>query len=114
MNIWTKLSEVNVQEKQRFASLFAEIVHTVQNSKYTLTIGEKEEQDHVIVQEENRADSHFISIVPKEVFPLFKEMQKKAPQQFLGYSILAGKKEGKDVRVTCFGVPCNLLAKALI
>ena len=113
MSIWTKLSEVNVQNKERFAGLFKEIVNQVQQGQFVLSEGEKEGDDHYVVQETSRANSHFISIVPKEVYPLFKEMQGKAPNQFLGYSVLAGS-NGKDVRVTCFGVPCNLLAKALI
>lgn len=114
MSIWTKLSEVDVQEKEKFASLFSEIVRSVQKGTFEYVVGEEEKEGFFIVQEDNRAESHFISIVPKEVYPLFKEMQEKAPNQFLGYSVLAGKKDGKDVRVTCFGVPCNLLGKALI
>ena len=59
-------------------------------------------------------NSYFLHIVPKEVYNLFKEMQIKAKNQFLGFSVLVGRFNDKDVRVNCFGVKCNLLGKSLL
>ena len=59
-------------------------------------------------------NSYFIHIVPKQVYALFKEMQEKAPNSVLGFSVLAGKYKSRDVRVSCFGIECSLLGKSLI
>lgn len=115
MNIWDKLEKTNIKEKEKFAKIFAELVNDIRSNNYNFspnTIIDKGE--YFIVNEENRQNSFFITIVPKEVYPLFKEMQEKAPNEFIGFSILCGKKQEKDIRATCFGVPCSLLAKSLI
>ena len=113
MNIWDKLSQVNITDKERFQSLFSETVKKVQNNEFTLVHGETEKEGYYIVIEESRMNSYFVHIVPKQVYSLFKEMQTTAPQQFLGFSVLAGKHNNKDVRVSCFGVKCSLLGKSL-
>ena len=113
MSIWTKLSQVNLENKEKFQKVFAETVKKIQNNTFSLNIGEVENDDYYIVVEENRMNSCFVHVVPKQVYALFKEMQQKAPNEMLGFSVLAGKKNGKDVRVSCFGVQCNLLGKAL-
>jgi len=33
--------------------------------------------------------------------------------QFLGFSVVAGKYKNKDVRVSCFGVECGKLGRSL-
>ena len=114
MNIWNKLSQVNIKNKEKYTKLFFEIVNKVRNNQYNLKEGIEEKEDYYIVNEENRNNSFFVHIVPKEVFDLFKEMQEKAPNEFLGFSVLAGKKKNKDVRVSCFGVECNIVGKSLL
>ncbi len=113
MDIWNRLAQINIKNKKRFQNLFSEIVSEFQAGKFNLTIGEIENTDYFTVIEDNRMDSYFIHIVPKEIYGLFKEMQ-KIPNSFLGFSVLAGSHNNKDVRVSCFGVQCSLLGKALI
>jgi len=113
MNIWDKLSEVDIKNKERFQKLFSEMIAKIQKNKFPIKIGEIEKEDYYIVVEENRANSYFVHIVPKQVYGLFKEMQKEAPYQFLGFSVVAGKYNNKDVRISCFGVQCSLLGKSL-
>jgi hypothetical protein len=113
MKLWDKLLQADVKDKARFQNLFSETVGAVGAGNFPLNAGETEYSDYWIVIEEDRVASHFIHIVPKEVYALFKEMQASAPNDMLGFSVLAGKHEGKDVRVSCFGVQCNLLGKSL-
>lgn len=113
MNIWDKLSKVNIENKERFQKLFYEIVNKIKNNQFLLKIGEVAKEDYHIIIEENRMNSYFVHIVPKQVYSLFKEIKAKAPDQFLGFSIIAGKYNNKEVRVSCFGVQCNLLGKSL-
>jgi len=113
-NIWDKLGKTNIKQKEKFAKIFADLVKDIRLDNYNFSANTVDKGDYFIIHEENRQNSFFISIVPKEVYPLFKEMQEKAPNQFLGFSVLCGKKQEKDIRVTCFGVPCSLLAKSLI
>jgi len=71
-----------------------------------------EKGDYFIIVESNRMNSYFVHIVPNQTYELFKEMQKT--DQFLGFSVVAGKYKRKDVSVSCFGVDCSTLGKALI
>jgi len=113
MQIWDKLLQVNLDNKEKFQRLFFETVDKVKRGDFALKVGETVKEDYYIVVEENRMDSYFVHIVPKQVYALFKEMQAKMPDEFMGYSVLAGKFNDKNVRVSCFGVQCNLLGKAL-
>lgn len=112
MNIWDKLSEINIKDKEKYQKLFSEVVSKIRFGRFEINIGEVEKEDYFIVTEENRMNAYFVHIVPKEVYSLFKEMQASAPNEFLGFSVLAGKFNGRDVRVSCFGVPCGNLGKA--
>ena len=112
MNIWDELSKVDIEDKARFQELFSDVVSKIKNNEFELKIGEKEKEDYYMVIEENRMVGYFVHIVPKEVYWLFKKMQET--NQFLGFSVVAGKYRNKDVRVSCFGVQCNLLGKSLI
>jgi len=66
-----------------------------------------------VIVETNRLRSYFVHIVPEESYNLFKEISQKAPQQFLGFSVFVKKYHDKDVRVSCFGIPCSLLVSFL-
>lgn len=114
MNIWNKLLQTNITNKERFENIFLETVENVQAGKFDLKIGERENSDHFVVVEENRFESYFIHIVPKEIYKLFKEIQAKAQNDFLGFSVLAGNRNNKPIRVSCFGVQCGLLGKSLL
>lgn len=105
MNVWDKLSQLNIPNKDKFQALFSDIVGKVQKKEFDLTIREEDNSDHYIIVEE-RLDSIFVHIVPKEAYELFKQMPKN---EFIGFSVMAGN----NVRVSCFGVECNLLGKSL-
>jgi len=113
MKIWDKLLEVGIDNKERYEKIFSETIEKIRNNDFPIKIGELEREDYYIVTEESRMDSLFIHIVPKQVYNLFKEMQKLAPNEFLGFSILIGKYGEKDIRVSCFGVECSVLGKGL-
>jgi len=114
VNLWDELAQLKVQNAERYATLFARIVHDAKLFRYDLHEEMKTYDDHVIVCERNRAGSSFIHLVPKEAFPLFRKMQINHSNEFLGFSVLCGRRHNQDLRVSCFGVPCNMLSKALI
>lgn len=109
MNIWDKLLEVDVKNKEKFVKIFSDVVKMIGEGIFDFK--EKKEDNYSIVIEENRVGSYFVHIVPDEVLELFKEMKKI--EGFLGFSVLAGKYKNKDVRVSCFGIECNKLGKGL-
>lgn len=113
MNIWDKLLQVNIENKERFERLFSETVDKVRKNSFSITVGEVEKEDYYIVIEETRMDGYFVHIVPKQVYNLFKEMQLRIKNQSIGFSVVAGEYAGKNVRVSCFGVRCDLLGKSL-
>jgi hypothetical protein len=105
--MWEKLEKVNVGNKERYLELFKEIIKKVEVKNYDFK--DVEGEDYYIVNEENRKESRFVHIVPKELINLFNEIKDKAPDEFLGFTVLVG-----DVRVSCFGIPCSELSKAII
>lgn len=111
--VWDKLEKIKIKNKKKSIEAFLKIVKDVQTNVYNFQAGEIKEKDYVIVHETNRMDSFFIHVVPKETYKIFKDLQKKEPQSFLGFSILAGKLGDRDVRVSCFGIPQSDLTPAL-
>jgi len=112
MSLRNELTHLDIKKKSRYLKLFTSIISRVQKNKFPIKPGVKEYKEHVIVTEESRMDSYFIHIVPKSAVYLFREMIKQPG--FLGFSVLAGKHKEKDVRVSCFGVECSDLGKALL
>lgn len=111
-NIWKKLEKIDIKEK--FAKIFADLVKSISSNNYDFSAGKvTDEGAYFIINEENRQNNFFITIVPKEVYPIFKEMQEKAPNEFLGFSVLCEKKQEKEIRVTCLDIPYSLLANSL-
>jgi len=106
---WNKLNNLEIENKERYVQLFSNIVNKIRNYEYDFEPGLKEESDHFLVHEENQVFGPMVHIVPKPAFDLFKEMKSKDPNQLLGFSVLANK----TTRVSCFGIPCNLLAKSI-
>jgi len=113
MNIWEKLSRVNIVNKELYQRVFVETFKKIQKNSFSLEIGETRKKDYTIIVESDRMNSLFVHIVPNQLYDLFREMQRTAPNEVLGFSVLAGKKEGKEVRVSGFGIRCDLLGKAL-
>lgn len=111
MNIWDKLLKVNVKDKDYFKKEFYNYIEEIKKDDFILKIGEIENKNYYIITEENRMNSYFIHIVPKQIYILFKEMQKKTPNQFLGYTVLVKQYNNKDLRISCFGVECHKLSK---
>lgn len=112
--IWDKIEKIKIKNKKKSIDVFMKIIKDVQTNVYNFQAGEIKEKDYTIVHETNRMDSFFIHVVPKEAYKIFKNLQKKEPQSFLGFSILAGKIGDRDVRVSCFGIPTNDLTNALL
>ena len=111
MKIWDELLQLDIKNKERFQDLFSYYVDEVKEGRLILQTREEDKEDYSLVTEENRLGSYFVHIVPKEAYALFKKMP---TNQFLGFSVVAGKYNNKDVRVSCFGVECGKLGKALI
>lgn len=109
MKPFDKLSELKIENKEFFATLFKGIVNKVQNNEFKIEFGEKEYSTHYIITDK-RLDSIFINIVPKQAYTLFIQM----PKTFTGFTVLTGKHNNQEVRVSCFGIECSILAKSLI
>ena len=105
--MWEKLGRVNIKNKERYLELFKGLIKKIQKNKYNFE--DEKGEDYYIINEENRKSSKFVHIVPKELISLFNEMKEKAPDEFLGFTILIN-----NVRVSCFGIPCSELTKAII
>ena len=108
MTILDKISEINIKDKKYYCKVFSEIIKQIKENNFEFEEGIFERDKYYLINENNRKNSKVVSIVPKEVFKLFKELQVKAPNDFLGYTVLIN-----DIRITGFGIPCNLLAKSL-
>lgn len=113
MKVWDKISQLSIENPHRFKSCFQNIVQQIQEDIFDLTVREKKEKEFFLIVENNRLNSYFVHIVPFEAYDLLKEIARTAPQQFLGFSIFIKKYEDKDIRVSCFGIPCSLLTNFL-
>jgi len=113
MKIWEKISNIQIENPDRFKTIFKETLKNGKDGLFKFKYLEHKEGDYYIIVETDRLNSYFIHIVPEEVYNLFKEISLSEPQQFLGFSILIGKHNGKDVRLSCFGIPCNKLINFL-
>ena len=105
--MWEKLEKVNIKNKERYIQLFKDLISKLKSGSYNFK--NNDGGDYYIINEENRKGSKFVHIVPKELMNLFNEMKEKVPDEFLGFTILIN-----DIRVSCFGIPCSELTKAII
>ena len=105
--MWEKLGKVNIENKQRYLKLFKELIGKIQEDKYNFK--DFEGKYYYIINEDNRKGSKFVHIVPKELISLFNNMKNSAPNEFLGFTVLIN-----NIRVSCFGIPCSELSKAII
>jgi len=108
--MFEELSKLKISNPERFKNSFNLIAQDIQDGTFDI---EQEridkENDHYIVVEKNRLNSYFIHIVPKEAYNLFSKIREEFPEEFLGFTVLIKKHHGKDVRLSCFGIPCTLL-----
>jgi len=106
-----ELENVNVAHKEFYINVFESLVRKIRNNQFDFNDDSKEKY---IIANEIRLNSHFVHIVPRELIPLFNKVRWDYPEDFLGFSVLVGKRMGTEVRVCCFGIPCSLLTKSLI
>ncbi len=114
MSIWDNLLAVNISDKSFYQDIFSTVVNLVKNNNFSFDKELISKQKYYIVVENNRLNGYFVHVVPKAVYSLFLEMQKKIVDAPLGFSVLAGKYNNRDVGVSCFGIECSLLGKSLI
>jgi len=104
--MWEKLEKVNIKNKEKYLELFKNLIADIKSGYFDFT--DKEKGNHCIINE-IRMNSRFVHLVPKELWELFNELRHKAPDEFLGFTILIN-----NTRVSCFGIPCSELTKAII
>ena len=100
--MWNELEKVDIKDKEKYVLAFKKLINQIQKNDFDFE--NKETEDYYIINEKG-----FVHIVPKEVFNLFMKMKKQAPNEFLGFTVLIN-----EVRVSCFGIPCSELSKAII
>lgn len=113
MNFWEELASFEVDNQEKFAKIFAKIVNEAKLFRYVMHDKRKEYEDYLIICERNRGNKAFIHVVPKEALHMFRRMQIEQPNEFFASSVLCGKRENLELRVTCLGVSDHVLAKAL-
>ncbi|GBE19572.1 hypothetical protein BMS3Abin17_00296 [archaeon BMS3Abin17] len=104
--MWKKLEEVDIKNKEKYLEFFKNLIKQIEADKYDFK--DKGGDDYKIINEKKH-NENFVHIVPKELTNLFNEMKEKTPDEFLGFTILINK-----TRVSCFGIPCHILSKAII
>tara|TARA_Y100000294_G_C8477022_1_gene305137 strand:+ start:110 stop:874 length:765 start_codon:yes stop_codon:yes gene_type:complete len=114
MDIWDKILQARADDVEKYANLFPQIIDYILFKKRQFKDNVKDKDDYYLITEENRDNCVFIHIVPKELMTLFRQMQIQSPNDFHGYSVLAGRRDNKDLRVTCLGVPCSILYKSVM
>ena len=106
MSAFDKLLNIHLKNKERYLQLFKDLIKEIKAGTYDF----KDKQgDNYLIINENRMNSKFVHIVPKELINLFNEMKEEAPEDFLGFTVLIN-----NTRVSCFGLPCSILSKAII
>lgn len=112
--MWQKLERVQVKNKKESIDAFMKILKEVENGKYKFEEGSHDNGKYFIVNESGRHGSNFVHVVPKETYEIFNQMKSAMPDSFLGFSVLCGKMGGRDVRVSCFGIPTSDITRAMI
>lgn len=112
--IWQKLENVRIRNKKECIEAFVKILKQVEDGNYKFQEGVEDMKKYFVVNEANRQGSNFIHIVPKETYEIFEYMRKTMPNSFLGFSILIGKIDNRDTRVSCFAVPTSEITRAMI
>ncbi len=95
---------LNIKNPEILADAFTKVVQDLQFSEEDIRDDVEDKGDYFIVMEENRAGSHFVHIVPKELYDEFQVLQAKRPHDLVGSAILVGRKNGKEIYATIFGI----------
>ncbi len=114
MDIWDQILKTRIKDQEKYTELFPQIIEYVLFKKDNFKDNIENKDFYYLITEENRANCVFVHIVPKELMQLFRQIQIQAPNEFLGYSVLIGRRDNKETRVSCFGIPCSLLAKSIM
>jgi hypothetical protein len=112
-----ELEKIKLKDEKKYSVLFSKLISKVsENPKKYLSEKEKtiKEKKYTVVIEPNRKSSCIITLVPENLFKLFIKLKKKYPDEFLGFTILVGNVNGRDIRVSCFGVNPFELSRTLI
>jgi len=97
------------EEKDRYIQVFKETLEKIKLNSIDLTQKKTKHKDYYLIIEPDRLNSIFVHIVPLSLYDLFNSLKENLKDQFLGFSILV-----KDnTRLSCFGIPCSELTKAL-
>jgi hypothetical protein len=89
-------------EKGRILNVMHDLVENIQFKGFELKAGILEKTDHYVVVEENRQGAYFATVVPKERYPEFRQLQINNPNANLK-SMLVGRRNNKEVRIAFFG-----------
>ena len=85
-------------------------VHYIQFQKPHFEDGvETMGDEYKLVTEAQRKDAIYVHIVPMELYNLFRKWQKTHMYTFEGKSILLGRRNEKELRVTFYGVDLEQL-----
>ncbi|MBS3065467.1 hypothetical protein J4229_00245 [Candidatus Pacearchaeota archaeon] len=106
-----ELENIKLFNKNIYVKAFKNLLISMKNNEFNFKDDEKE--NYYIINE-IRLNSHFVHIVPKELINIFNKMKIDNPEDFTGMTILMGKRNNKDIRISCFGVSCSLLTKCII
>jgi len=107
----TDLQDIKINNRLVYIRAFKEIMDKIRTDQFNYEDGENEK--YFVINEE-RLNSHFVHIVPKELINVFNKVRKDNPSEFLGFSVLVRELKDKEVRLSCFGIPCAELTKTLI
>ena len=104
--MWKELEKVNIENKERYVELFRDLIEQIKKGRFNFK--DYQGNDYYIINEEKNGEK-FVYIVPLNLINLFNNMIASAPNEFLGFTVLVNK-----TRVSCFGIPCSELSKAVI
>tara|TARA_Y100000310_G_C20427275_1_gene689678 strand:+ start:166 stop:498 length:333 start_codon:yes stop_codon:yes gene_type:complete len=105
-----ELHNINIENKEQYITAFKDLLKQIQTNTFSF---QDQQHEHYDIINKTKLNSHFVHIVPKETLELFRKLQTQHPEAFLGLTILAGKHQDKDIRLSCFGIPCHKLIKAI-
>ncbi len=106
-----EIENININNKEKYTDIFIRLLKKLRRGDFDYQ--DSIEEDFAIINED-RLGGHFVHVVPSELLLIFERVRKDNPNDFLGLSVLVGKKKDKEVRLSCFGVPCSELTRGLI
>jgi len=104
-------TRINVNDKKMCLEIFKKLMKKIKSGDFDYK--DTQTENYLIINED-RLNSHFIHVVPKKLESFFNEIKGKNQNSFLGFTVLVGRNLDKDVRLSCFGIPCSELTRVLI